>query len=71
VHTLRHLGTSRTVLAVTHQLALAAVADQVVVMRDGTVAEAGPPADLLERASLFRALWDVRSTSREPALSPA
>lgn len=40
---IRRAAVGRTVLIVTHQLSLAEVADHIVVLADGRVAESGPP----------------------------
>lgn len=61
--TLRHLAQSRqlTIIAVTHRLRLAALADQVVIMREGRVECAGSPADLLNSSDHYARL--VRQSS--------
>ncbi len=56
------LAAGRTVIVVSHRLRLAAVADEVVVLEHGRVAEAGPPADLAGRDGTYRRLLDVRGT---------
>jgi len=43
---IRRAAVGRTVLIVTHQLSLAEVADHIVVLADGRVAESGPPDTL-------------------------
>ncbi|MEY2472014.1 MAG: ATP-binding cassette, subfamily bacterial [Actinomycetota bacterium] len=50
-------GGDRTVLAVSHRRAALQRADQVIVLRDGTVDDIGPLADLLGRCDEMRALW--------------
>jgi ABC-type multidrug transport system fused ATPase/permease subunit len=50
-----------TLVEVLHRLDHIGECDQVVVMRDGMIAEVGQPADLLEkRDSLLREMWDAR-----------
>ncbi|MDP9393177.1 MAG: ATP-binding cassette domain-containing protein, partial [Actinomycetota bacterium] len=43
----------RSVLLVAHRATTAARADRVVVLRDGLVAESGPPEDLVRRGGLY------------------
>lgn len=47
----------RTVLAVSHRRAALAKADQVIVLRQGRVEDAGPLAELLDRCEEMRRLW--------------
>jgi len=47
--TLRAVRTGRVVLVVTHRLALARAADHLLVVQDGRIVEAGPPAELAAR----------------------
>ena len=49
----------RVVIAITHRLALARIADHVVVMGDGRVLEQGPPDELLARDGALRALVEA------------
>ncbi|MFB7609764.1 ABC transporter ATP-binding protein [Streptomyces gardneri] len=49
----------RTTLVVAHRLTTAARADRVIVLRDGTVAEAGPHHELLAAHGPYRRLWDA------------
>lgn len=56
----------RTTLLVTHNMQLACMADCVVVMERGTIAESGPPSSLLNRASRFKDMLDKQNAiSRE------
>ncbi|CAN7616191.1 ABC transporter ATP-binding protein/permease [Phenylobacterium sp. LjRoot164] len=50
-----HSATTR--LVVTHSPSMAARADRVLVLEDGRIVEAGPPAELLRRAGPYRRLW--------------
>ena len=54
--TLASLRGDRTVVVLTHRVALAAEADQVVVLDDGRVAEHGPPPELRDRGGAYAAL---------------
>ena len=56
--TLRRTLSDASVLTIAHRLETVMGGDRVVVMRDGRVAESGPPAELMERPDgLFRAMW--------------
>ncbi|WP_315561170.1 ATP-binding cassette domain-containing protein [Actinomyces gerencseriae] len=52
-------ASDRVVIAITHRLALARIADHVVVMGDGRVLEQGPPDELLARDGALRALVEA------------
>ncbi|MFE3288676.1 hypothetical protein ACFXJJ_36990, partial [Streptomyces sp. NPDC059233] len=49
----------RTTLVVAHRLTTAARADQVIVLRDGAVAEVGSHQELLAAHGPYRRLWDA------------
>jgi ATP-binding cassette, subfamily C, bacterial CydCD len=53
---LADLSRRRTVVVLTHRVAVAAGADRVVVLDDGRVVEVGPPAELLARGGAYTAL---------------
>ncbi len=57
---LRAAGCGRTVVVVTHRLALAESADLVVVLDRGRVAESGRPADLRATGGAYRRLLDLQ-----------
>jgi ATP-binding cassette subfamily B protein len=58
--TLRGLAAQRhiTVIAVTHRLGMAPLADQVVVMREGTVESHGPHSELIAHQGTYASLWE-------------
>lgn len=58
VDSLRRIRGSRTIVVVTHRPALIAIADSVLVLDDGRVAESGPVDDLLNRGGVFADLWE-------------
>ena len=63
-------GSGRTVLAVSHRRAVVAQADQVIVLRDGRVEDAGTATELLRRCEEMRRLWRyeaLEEEDREPA----
>jgi ATP-binding cassette subfamily B protein/subfamily B ATP-binding cassette protein MsbA len=53
---LRRLTRGRTTILISHRLVTATIADRVVILRDGAVAEEGSYEELLGRSSLFRHL---------------
>jgi ABC-type multidrug transport system fused ATPase/permease subunit len=57
MRSLRRVAAGRTVVMVSHRLGLAAMADRVVVMRQGRVVEDGPPRQLLDADGAFARLW--------------
>jgi thiol reductant ABC exporter CydD subunit len=53
------LAAGRTVVLIAHRLAVAARADQVLVLQQGRIVEAGPPAALLAGKGPYRALAEA------------
>ena len=68
--TIRRLTGPRTVLVVSHRLRLASVADDIVVIDAGRVAESGRPSDLARRDGAYRQLLEVRQGDPEPETWP-
>jgi ATP-binding cassette subfamily B protein len=58
--TLRALASQRniTVIAVTHRLGMAPLADKVVVIREGSVESDGPHTQLLTEQGTYASLWE-------------
>jgi ABC-type multidrug transport system fused ATPase/permease subunit len=54
---LMDLARARTMLIVTHRLALAARADAILVLAEGRIAERGAHAELMARGGLYARLW--------------
>ncbi|NUP07190.1 MAG: ABC transporter ATP-binding protein [Polyangiaceae bacterium] len=65
---LAELCRQRTVLVIAHRLSTIASADQIVVLRDGRVEDRGEHAELIERCSLYHAMWGDHSASLDWAL---
>jgi ATP-binding cassette, subfamily B, bacterial len=57
---LERAARGRTVVSVSHRLALARDADRVVVLDAGRVVEQGPPSELLERGGDFARMWALQ-----------
>ncbi|MCB0061259.1 MAG: ATP-binding cassette domain-containing protein [Caldilineaceae bacterium] len=55
--TLQHLGTSRTVVTVTHRLSTITHADHIVVINNGRLVEEGTHDLLLNQMGLYAQLW--------------
>ena len=62
--TLRALAAQRniTVIAVTHRLGMAPLADKVVVVREGSVESDGPHTQLLAEQGTYASLWQQSAT---------
>jgi ATP-binding cassette subfamily B protein len=59
--TLARVGQGRTVVSVTHRLAAARNADQILVFDHGRLVERGTHDDLFAGSGLYRTLWDKQS----------
>lgn len=57
---LKTFAQGRTVVVIAHRLSTVMNADQVVVLEDGRVVEAGPPAELLARPGRFAQLHGLQ-----------
>lgn len=59
--TIRRLAADRTVVVVTHRLAVAASADYIYILDQGHVAEHGTWRNLLLANGIFQKLWNLQS----------
>ena len=57
VEALGRLRGHRTMVIVTHRPALVSIADTVVVLKDGAIAENGTVSELIDKGGLFTHLW--------------
>ena len=63
---LSRLLQGKTVLVIAHRMRTVEAADQIVVLADGKVAEAGTPAELLEKKDgMFRRMTQLQTASAE------
>jgi ATP-binding cassette, subfamily B, heavy metal transporter len=62
---LDRLGSQRTVLVIAHRLGTIRNADNIVVLKDGVVAEQGTHDELMELKGTYANMWNMqlRSTS--------
>ncbi|MFD7491806.1 ABC transporter ATP-binding protein [Streptomyces sp. NPDC059832] len=58
---LRRLARGRTTIVITHDLALAADADRVLVLDEGRLVESGTHTQLLDRSGLYATLFERRT----------
>ncbi|SFR75627.1 ATP-binding cassette, subfamily B [Marinobacter daqiaonensis] len=58
---LARIGHNRTVVMIAHRLSTIVDADQIAVIREGRVAEAGTHAELLQKDGLYAAQWAVQT----------
>ena len=57
---LAHLLSERTSIVIAHRLSTILAADQILVVKDGTIAESGTHATLLAQGGVYRDLFDAQ-----------
>ena len=62
---LNEVSASRTTLVIAHRLSTIVDADEILVMRDGRIAERGTHQALLAKDGLYAAMWDRQSKGFE------
>jgi ABC-type transport system involved in Fe-S cluster assembly fused permease/ATPase subunit len=62
---LDRLGSERTVLVIAHRLGTIRNADNILVLKDGAVAEEGTHDELLELNGLYAEMWNMQLRSDE------
>ena len=68
---LDRLGDQRTVLVIAHRLGTVRNADNIVVLKDGMVAEQGNHDDLLRKDGIYAEMWNMQlhsTTSSQDSL---
>ena len=66
---LSRLIKNKTVLIIAHRMRTVSGADKIVVLKDGTVAEQGSPAELLQSGGIFAHMVQLQTESQEWALA--
>jgi len=55
----------RTTLVIAHRLSTVIFADEIIVLRDGRIAERGTHRDLLAKGGLYATMWDRQREATE------
>ena len=68
---LDRLGTERTVLVIAHRLGTIRNADNILVLKDGVVAEQGNHDELIKKNGLYAEMWamQLHSTNSSGSLT--
>ena len=59
--TFLHLAEGKTCIVITHRLGLARIADRIVVLKDGKIAEKGSHQQLLEQRGEYARMWEAQA----------
>ena len=59
------VAADRTTLVIAHRLSTVVKADQIIVLRDGEIAERGTHAELLASRGLYAQMWDRQREATE------
>jgi ATP-binding cassette, subfamily B, heavy metal transporter len=62
---LRGLSRDRTTLVIAHRLSTVVDADEIVVLRDGEIAERGSHAGLLAQGGLYARMWALQAVEQD------
>lgn len=57
---IRGLAGEKTVLMISHRLLNVVGADRIYVMNRGKIAEEGTHEELLQKAGIYKAMWDIQ-----------
>ncbi len=67
---LRAVSNRRTTLVIAHRLSTVTDADEIVVLRDGEIAERGRHAALLEQGGLYARMWALQAAEHDMEPEP-
>jgi ATP-binding cassette, subfamily B, heavy metal transporter len=56
---------NRTTLVIAHRLSTVVNADEIIVLKDGGIAERGKHADLLDHGGLYAQMWSRQREASE------
>ena len=62
---LRAVSSRRTTLVIAHRLSTVTDAEEIIVLRDGEIAERGRHADLLAQNGLYARMWELQATEHD------
>jgi ATP-binding cassette, subfamily B, heavy metal transporter len=62
---LDEVSKNRTTLVIAHRLSTVVNADEIIVLKDGVIAERGKHAELLERGGLYAQMWNRQREATE------
>ncbi len=62
---LDYVSKGRTTLVIAHRLSTVIGADEIIVLKDGVIAERGTHYSLLEESGLYKAMWDRQREAQE------
>ncbi len=62
---LDQVSKGRTTLVIAHRLSTIITADEIIVLKDGEIAERGRHADLLRKKGLYASMWDRQREASE------
>ena len=60
-HALREVLGTKTVILISHRIATLMEADQIVVLEDGRISQAGTHEELLQRPGLYRQIYEIQN----------
>ena len=59
------MSKGRTTIVIAHRLSTMIAADEIIVLKDGQIAERGTHADLLRERGLYASMWDRQREASE------